>query len=110
MPFSLAPRHVLGPQTGSWLELIIGEESVVFTEGRMCPFLPSPRAAPVSLPGAGLVPRAGPPSSPSYLLPDEPWVPRSHAGLPPLEQAGGPTKPNLFREKSVPVQGTLLTY
>ena len=29
---------------------VIGEESVVFTEGRVCPFLPSPRAVPVSLP------------------------------------------------------------
>ena len=81
---------------------------MVFTEGCICPFLPSPRAEPVSLPGAGLVPRAGPPSSPSNLHPDEPWVPRSHAGLPPLEQAGGPTKP-IWRE-SVPIRETLLTH
>lgn len=42
------------PQTGSRLEPVIGEESVVFTEGCTCPFLPSPRAVPVSLPRSGV--------------------------------------------------------
>lgn len=79
---------------------------MVSTEGHVCPFLPSPRAAPVSLPRSEVGSQSkGHLSSPSNLLPDQP------EGRPPsLEQAEVARKTKPIWKSQAPIRGTLLTY